>query len=162
MRVKDLTQLSMYDGEVATLGFGEKRTFRGVTNGPVSMVANGVLYAYSHGGEFAFEITSPYDKCEVHFEAPKGVRLAIVNNPGATWIQGSAERSWTKDEPRPAINPQMAALQHSIKALESRLALSEAQRAAAAAVAAGKKAEATLPPEEAEDASEAPENGAEG
>lgn len=162
MRIKDLTQLSMYDGEVAKLAYGEKRTFRGVANGPISMVADGVLYAYSHGGEFQFEIVAPHDNCEVHFEAPKGVRMALAKNPGATWIQGSAETSWTKDEPRPAVNPQMAALQHSIKALESRLAAQAASAPKAAPAAPTTTEAAPTLPEEAEAAPAAQSDASEG
>lgn len=161
MRLKDLTQLSNYDGEVAKLAYGEKRTFRGVANGPISMVADGVIYAYSHGGEFAFEIVAPHDDCEVHFEAPKGVRMSLAKNPGATWIQGSPDTSWTKDEPRPAVNPQLAALQQSIKALEYRLAIQAATAAVTAPAAAADPAPATTLPEDAEAASAASSDGSE-
>lgn len=161
MRMRDLSQLSMYDGEVAVLGYGEKRTFTGVSNGPISMVANGVLYAFSEGGNFMFEIVSPVDKCEVHFEGAKGVKMSLAKNPGATWKQGDPETSWTRDEPRPPVNPQLAALQHSIKTLEHRLAYTEAERAAAAALAAAAKAGATVVADQAEAASVTPENASE-
>lgn len=161
MRMKDLTQLSMYDGEVAKLAYGEKRTFRGVANGPISMVAGGVLYAYSHGGEFTFEIVAPHDDCEVHFEAPKGVRMSLAKNPGATWIQGNPDTSWTKDEPRPAVNPQMAALQQSIKALEYRLAVQAATAAVTARPAPVEDEAAPTVPEEAEAAPAAPSDASE-
>lgn len=161
MRLRDLTQLSMYDGEVAKMAYGEKRTFKGVSNGPVSMVVDGVLYAYSEGGDFQFEIVAPKDDTEVHFEGAKGVRMSLAKNPGATWIQGDPETSWTRDEPRPAVNPQMAALQASIKALEHRLAYTEAERAVAAAMAAAVKAEATLVADEPETPSDEADNAAE-
>jgi hypothetical protein len=160
--MKDLSQLAMYDGAVATLSYGEKRTFRGVSNGPISMVVDGVLYAYSHGGDFAFEIVAPHQPCEVHFEAPKGVRMSLAKNPGATWIQGSPDTSWTKDEPRPAVNPQMAALQHSIKARESRLAALAATAAKAAAAAPVTTPAATTPAEDPEAAPEAAPDASEG
>lgn len=132
MRMRDVTQLSMYDGEVAVLGYGEKRTFKGVSNGPVSMVVDGVLYAYSDGGDFHFEIVAPRDATEVHFEGAKGVRMSLAKNPGATWIKGNPETSWTRDEPRPPVNPQLAALQQSIRALEHQLSLTQVQARAKA------------------------------
>lgn len=132
MKHRDLSQLTPYAGEVFTQSQGEKRTYKGVCNGPSSIVVDDILYGYCGGGDFHFEVIAVRDDTTVCFQGAKGTHLSLFAAPAASLVEGSAEKSWTRDEPRPAVNPQLAALQHSIKALEQRLHFSEAERTAAA------------------------------
>lgn len=120
MRTKNLSAMGTYLGETFPQEAGARIVYRGVSNGGVSLYVDGLLYAFSEGGDFAIPVVADADVL-VSFKAAKGVDITLLENPLPTVQVDDPETMWTKHEPRPAVNPQLAALMASIKTLESRL-----------------------------------------
>ena len=159
MRTYDYTNMTDYAGETFPQPSGTRKVYTGISNGPISILVDGKLYDYCAGGHFAFCVAATSDIL-VHFAAPKGVQMSLIGEVPATVQVGDAASTWTKDEPRPAVNPQMAAMMHSIKALEHRLAAQTAM--ATGAVSALEAVEHVLEgdtPEKTETATEEPDTG---
>lgn len=129
MRSKDIRTLAPYQGEVFTQDEGSRRVYKGCSDGPINITVDGVLYGHSMGGDFVFEVIAPYE-VDVAFEAvKKDTRLSLTTPDGPTVQVHTIEDSWTREEPRPAVNPQLAALMASIRHLEMRLSHKEQQAA---------------------------------
>ena len=138
MRLKNLNSMDVYAGEVFKQPAGMRRRYKGVCNGPTSIYVGAMLYSYCGGGDFDVEVYAPVD-IEVTIRSAKGVDVALAFPIGPTVVKGDPANSWTKDEPRPSINPQLAAIMAQMKQLEHRLASSEQMR-----LAASQKAQETV------------------
>lgn len=160
MRMKDLEKMDGYSGEVFQMPKGMRRRYQGVCNGPMSLYVGSMLYGYCAGGDFDFEVYAASD-CDVSIRVAKGVEVSLSFPKGPHIIVGDAAASWTRDEPRPAVNPQMAAIQAQLGQMQHRLAQAEyaRQQLVQRALAAAEVAVTTAPltDDERDDLTEEPE-----
>lgn len=143
------------------LNAGVTRRFQGCSEGALRVMVNqpdkpAILYSMLPVGYFDLSITAPWDMDVTFMTEPKK-SLSMIGEVQETVIVGEPDNSWTTVGHRPAINPQIAAiqrelalrdLQHVREMAEVRAqAESEVRRRLEAeAAAAAAAAAATVPP----------------
>lgn len=117
---------------------GVRHNVSGVCSAPVSVYAQGesdldaTLFGYYPAGDFKFDV-GHFEPFGIHFVIHGEGEVCVVRNPDSLLLTPSPDDTWSTYEHRPAVDPNMAAIQRQVMQLARGLSAAQAENARLAA-----------------------------